>query len=167
METIHWMNLSSPVGELNLAATKKGCAFLCLRMNRKNFHALIRNTFPSAELKESQEFLTETLDDLKRYWKGNPKSLKTTFDLKGTSFQMKVWRELQKIPFGKTISYRELAKRIGKPKSARAVGGAVGKNPVSILIPCHRVIASDGTLGGYSGGLSIKQKLLAHEGADL
>jgi O-6-methylguanine DNA methyltransferase len=107
------------------------------------------------------------LDDLKRYWKGNPKSLKTTFDLKGTSFQMKVWRELQKIPFGKTISYGELAKRIGKPKSARAVGGAVGKNPVSILIPCHRVIASDGTLGGYSGGLSIKQKLLAHEGADL
>ena len=80
---------------------------------------------------------------------------------------MKVWRELQKIPFGKTISYGKLAAKIGKPKAARALGGAVGKNPVSILIPCHRVIASNGKLGGYSGGLTIKRKLLAHEGADL
>ena len=167
MQTIHWMNTPSPVGELNLAATKTGCVFLCLGMNKKNFHTLIQNTFPDAELKESQEYLTETLNDLKRYWKGDPKPPKTTFDLKGSPFQMKVWRELQKIPFGKTISYGKLAAKIGKPKAARALGGAVGKNPVSILIPCHRVIASNGKLGGYSGGLTIKRKLLAHEGADL
>jgi len=165
METIHWINLPSPVGNLHLAATKKGLIFICLKMKEKSFHTLIRNTFPNAELKESKGFLADAIKDLECYWKGDSKPPKTSFDLRGTPFQKSVWRALQKIPFGKTTSYGKLAAKVGKPKAARAVGGAVGKNPVSILIPCHRVIASDGTLGGYSGGLTIKRKLLAHEGA--
>jgi len=85
--------------------------------------------------------------------------------LPGTPFQKKVWIELTKIPYGKTISYLELAKRIGRPKSVRAVANAVGANPLPIQIPCHRVIASNGTIGGYSLGVKMKIKLLKLEGS--
>ena len=81
----------------------------------------------------------------------------------GTEFQMKVWSELRKIPFGKTISYRELARKVQNEKACRAVGTANGKNPLSIVVPCHRVIAADGSLGGYSGGLEMKRALLSLE----
>lgn len=89
--------------------------------------------------------------------------------LKGTPFQKKVWRELLNIPKGKIITYKELAKKIGKPKAVRAVANAVGANPLTIIIPCHRVIRSDGTLGGYSGrgGIKTKRALLMKEGIDL
>jgi len=85
--------------------------------------------------------------------------------LKGTEFQKKVWSEIAKIPKGETITYKELAKRIGKPKAVRAVANAVGKNPVPIIIPCHRVVKSDGSLGGYSGkgGIKTKRALLKKE----
>jgi methylated-DNA-[protein]-cysteine S-methyltransferase len=81
----------------------------------------------------------------------------------GTPFQITVWRELQAIPYGETISYGELARRIGKPKAARAVGLANGANPLPLVVPCHRVVGSDGRLTGYGGGLPIKEALLAHE----
>jgi methylated-DNA-[protein]-cysteine S-methyltransferase len=89
--------------------------------------------------------------------------------LNGTAFQKKVWKEIAKIPEGKTISYKELAKRIGKPKAVRAVANAVGANPLPIVIPCHRVIRSDGSLGGYSGkgGTKTKRALLKKEGAKI
>jgi methylated-DNA-[protein]-cysteine S-methyltransferase len=86
-------------------------------------------------------------------------------DTAGTPFQEKVWSRLRKIPPGQTISYGELARSIGRPSAVRAVAGANGRNPVSIVVPCHRVIAADGTLGGYGGGLQRKRWLLAHEGA--
>ncbi|OGI65289.1 6-O-methylguanine DNA methyltransferase [Candidatus Nomurabacteria bacterium RIFCSPLOWO2_01_FULL_39_18] len=87
--------------------------------------------------------------------------------LDGTAFQKKVWREICKIPKGKTITYQELAKKIGKPKAVRAVGNAVGANPLAVIIPCHRVVRSDGSLGGYSGkgGMRTKRILLKKEGA--
>jgi methylated-DNA-[protein]-cysteine S-methyltransferase len=91
-----------------------------------------------------------------------------TFDLplqpKGTPFQHQVWRELRSIPYGRTISYGELARRLGRPSAQRAVGAANGRNPLPIVIPCHRVIGSDGTLTGYAGGLGIKRRLLEIEG---
>jgi methylated-DNA-[protein]-cysteine S-methyltransferase len=90
-----------------------------------------------------------------------------SFDLRlrmdGTSFQHRVWHELCKIPFGGTISYIELARRVGNPRASRAVGGANGKNPIAVIVPCHRVIAADGGLGGYGGGLDRKRWLLEHE----
>jgi len=86
-------------------------------------------------------------------------------DLQGTPFQQKVWRELRRLPRGRTVSYKELAQRAGSPRGFRAVGQANGRNPVPIIVPCHRVIAADGSLGGYSSGLERKRWLLKHEGA--
>ncbi len=88
-----------------------------------------------------------------------------SLDLQGTPFQLRVWQELQRLPRGRAISYRELAQRAGSPKAFRAVGQANGKNPIPIIVPCHRVIAADGSLGGYSSGLDKKRWLLHHEGA--
>ena len=85
----------------------------------------------------------------------------------GTEFQLRVWRALSEIPYGAVRSYADVARAVGRPGAARAVGGAVGSNPLPIVIPCHRVIASDGTIGGFSGGLAIKHRLLAIEGAEL
>ncbi len=95
--------------------------------------------------------------------------MKNKIDLNGTSFQIKVWKEISKIPKGKVSTYKELAKSIGRPKSSRAVANACGKNPFPIRIPCHRVIRSDGSLGGYSGkgGISTKKSLLKEEGVIL
>ena len=103
---------------------------------------------------------------LRAYFKGYLKAidkLKTATD--GTDFQRAVWHELRRIPCGKTISYAELARRIGRPKAVRAVGLANGSNPISIVVPCHRVIGSDGSLTGYGGGMARKDWLLRHEGA--
>ena len=106
-------------------------------------------------------------DQLAEYFSGK----RTTFDLKlglrGTPFQLDVWQALRDIPYGDTISYAELARRIGKPNAVRAVGAANGANPIPVIIPCHRVIGSNGTLTGYGGGIERKQWLLAHEGRRL
>jgi methylated-DNA-[protein]-cysteine S-methyltransferase len=107
--------------------------------------------------------VAEAVRQLREYFAGT----RTGFDLplapQGTEFQRSVWRQLQEIPYGATISYGELARRVGNPKASRAVGSANGKNPLPIVIPCHRVIAGDGTLGGFGGGLPMKQTLLALE----
>jgi methylated-DNA-[protein]-cysteine S-methyltransferase len=101
---------------------------------------------------------------LTEYFAGKRTHFDLPLEAEGTEFQRRVWQELQRIPYGKTISYRELARRIGKEKATRAVGTANGRNPLCIVIPCHRVIAADGTLGGYSGGLDKKVSLLGIEG---
>lgn len=108
-------------------------------------------------------------DALRRYFDGDLGAiadLPVRFD-RGTPFQQEVWSALRTIPLGETISYAELAERVGRPTGYRAVGSANGQNPVGIVVPCHRVIASDGTLGGYAGGLDRKRWLLAHEGVVL
>ena len=102
---------------------------------------------------------------LREYFGGERTEFEVTFDLVGTEFQKSVWAELVRIPFGVTRSYREIAERLGNPKSVRAVGLANGSNPVSIIIPCHRVIGADGSLTGFGGGLDLKRKLLVLEGA--
>lgn len=104
--------------------------------------------------------------ELNEYFKGSRKEFTVPIHLKGTSFQQRVWQELQNIPYGVTISYGELARRIGSPAASRAVGGANGKNPISIIVPCHRVINSNQQLGGYSSGLPRKVFLLNLEGAE-
>jgi methylated-DNA-[protein]-cysteine S-methyltransferase len=107
--------------------------------------------------------VAEAIRQLREYFAGK----RTGFDLplapKGTDFQRAVWRQLQEIPYGETISYGELARRVGNPKAARAVGSANGSNPLPIVIPCHRVIAGDGSIGGFGGGLPTKEILLALE----
>jgi len=103
--------------------------------------------------------------ELAAYFAGTPGGFRTELDLSsGTDFQRRVWTALRKVPFGRTVSYGELSRRAGAPRAARAVGQAVGANPIPIIIPCHRVIRSSGALGGFSAGLEIKRWLLQHEG---
>ncbi|QCX34813.1 methylated-DNA--[protein]-cysteine S-methyltransferase [Caloramator sp. E03] len=109
--------------------------------------------------------LINCIEQLDMYFKGNLKEFNIKLNIKGTEFQKKVWSELLKIPFGKTVSYLDIAKAIGNEKAVRAVGGANNKNKIAIIIPCHRVIGKNGELVGYGGGLDKKEWLLKHEGA--
>ena len=109
------------------------------------------------------QVLSQAFRELKEYFKGSRTRFAVPLDTKGTAFQESVWKELRKIPYGKTCSYKDIALRIRNQKAVRAVGSANGENPLCIIVPCHRVIASDGSLGGYSAGLRIKTRLLRLE----
>ncbi|WP_431156984.1 methylated-DNA--[protein]-cysteine S-methyltransferase [Winogradskyella poriferorum] len=130
-----------------------------------------QNGIDSIKVLDSTKTITENVPSelvdcamqLKAYFNNEIKQFDLTLNPKGTEFQKSVWKELQNIPYGKTISYLELSKKLGDPKAIRAVASANGKNPLWIIIPCHRVIGSDGSLTGYAGGLSRKQWLLNHE----
>jgi len=111
--------------------------------------------------------LKETKKQLINFFKGELKEFKLSLNPVGTEFQQKVWRQLQLIPYGTTISYQELANRLGDPKTIRAAASANGQNPLAILIPCHRVIGSNGDMTGYAGGIHRKQELLKLEGAEV
>jgi methylated-DNA-[protein]-cysteine S-methyltransferase len=111
--------------------------------------------------------LAATVRQLTEYFDGARREFDLPLRLQGTMFQTRVWRELTEIPYGQTWSYGQLAKRIDKPSASRAVGLANGRNPISILVPCHRVIGADGSLTGYGGGIERKRWLLAHEGLDV
>ncbi len=106
---------------------------------------------------------SKVLDQLDAYFNGNLKTFDLDLDIQGTEFQKSVWQELVKIPYGETIHYGEMARRIGNPNACRAVGMANGKNPISIIIPCHRVIGKDGSLTGFGGGMDVKKQLLEFE----
>ena len=118
----------------------------------------------STKLHNDDPYLFGVFAQLREYFSGERKSFNVPLDLDGTDFQKKVWEELQKIPFGKTISYKTLSENLGDIKAIRAVGKANGQNPVAIIVPCHRVIGADGSLIGYACGLDIKEKLLQLEG---
>ena len=119
---------------------------------------------PQGKRNERNGILVETAEQLRAYFDGGLKVFRLTLDLEGTPFQKSVWRELERIPFGRTRSYREIACDIGAPKAVRAVGAANGANPAPIVVPCHRVIGSSGKLVGYGGGLDLKRRLLELEG---
>ena len=109
------------------------------------------------------DFTDKIFTELEEYFCGKRKSFDIPYKLTGTDFQLKVWRELEKIPYGTTRTYSEIAERIGKSKAVRAVGSACGKNPIWIIVPCHRVVGSDGKLTGYAGGVDMKRELLETE----
>lgn len=115
------------------------------------------------EWRKSDASFTAVLEQLAEYFAGDRQQFDAPLKLAGTPFQQQVWQELTKIPFGETISYAELARRVGRVSATRAVGHANGRNPISIIVPCHRVIAADGKLTGYGGGLDKKEWLLAWE----
>ena len=119
----------------------------------------------ATKLRSDDPYLFNTFDQLKEYFIRTRKVFDIPLDLEGTDFQMKVWNEIKKIPYGKTQSYKYIAEKLGDAKSIRAVGRANGQNPIPIIIPCHRVIGSNGTLTGYAGGLDVKEKLLEIEGS--
>jgi len=122
-------------------------------------------SFDAIKLHPDDPYLYNIFPQLQEYFAGIRKEFKVPFDITGTDFQKKVWKELQKIPYGKTVGYKKIAEKVGGPTYVRAVGKANSQNPVPIIIPCHRVINTNGKLGGYSLGLSLKEKLLELEGS--
>lgn len=148
-------NLKSPIGTLTLVANESSIMGVCIGDFDPNDYSEFE--FNS---KISVALLKNAATQLHEYFKGDRQKFNLPLEFKGTEFQKKVWRTLQKIPYNKTWSYQTLAAKINNPKAVRAVGSANGKNPLCILIPCHRVIRHNGELGGYTGGVVIKQKLL-------
>ena len=159
-ETIRWTTFDSPLGEMLIAATSKG---IC-RLTFDDSEASLRRLFPNAAVVKDDGGLKALVDGALSAIERPLAAPDLPIDVSGTAFQEAVWRELRKIPAGQTRSYADIAAAIGQPKAVRAVGTANGDNHVAVLIPCHRVIRSDGSLGGYAGGLDRKRKLLEAEG---
>lgn len=150
------MTIPSPVGSLVLRTSNKGLVSI--------------DRGKAARVKgeaKAESNLALAARELDAYFAGKLRKFTVPLDLQGTPFQLQVWSTLRKIPFGKAVSYGEEARMLGKPKAARAVGSANGRNPIPIIVPCHRVVAGDGSLGGYSAGLPMKRKLLALEGVSV
>lgn len=150
----------TPIGPLLLTFTAKGLAAVDFTVNGCEAS---KGALPPPAL---QPMIDAAKQALSGYFNDGARDFANLpLDLQGTPFQVKVWQELQRIPYGATISYKELAQRAGSPLACRAAGQANGRNPVPIIVPCHRVISADGRLGGYSSGLDRKRWLLKHEGA--
>jgi AraC family transcriptional regulator of adaptative response/methylated-DNA-[protein]-cysteine methyltransferase len=159
-ETIRWTHFDSPLGQMLIAATSKG---IC-RLTFDDDVQSLRRLFPKARIVEDAGGLRDLIEGALAAIDEPLAARDLPIDVAGTAFQEAVWRELRKIPAGETRSYAQIAAAIGQPGAVRAVGSANGDNHVAVLIPCHRVIRSDGSLGGYAGGLDRKRKLLAAEG---
>ena len=152
-KTIH-----SPVGKLKLVAGNKGLVAVLWENDKAN-----RVRFGELVKRHSHPVLIEAERQLGEYFEGKRRSFSIALDMRGTSFQKNVWEALLAIPFGETRSYRDLAKKLGNPEATRAVGAANGRNPIPIIVPCHRVIGSNGKLTGFAAGLETKARLLELE----
>ena len=161
--TIHYASGDTPVGTITLGATERGICFLQFGSGAQD----IREEFPNADVQPMppthREQFNAWMESINRHIQGRQAALDLPLDVHGTAFQLMVWRYLQTIPPGEIRSYKEVAQAIGKPDAIRAVGTACGRNNVSIIIPCHRVLRGDGNLGGYRWGLEHKRGLLAME----
>ena len=158
MDALVRKTITSPVGPILMVATAQGLAAVLLQGQRQNasFAAV-----PERPL----DVLEQAARELGEYFEGSRTAFDTPLAPEGTPFQRAVWAELRTIPFGERASYGAVAAKLGKPRAVRAVGGANAKNPIAIMVPCHRVVGADDTLTGYAGGLETKAWLLAHERA--
>jgi methylated-DNA-[protein]-cysteine S-methyltransferase len=153
--------MPSPVGTLTLVATGKGLVAVLWPQDDPR-----RVKLPVLTRDDNHPVLRKTETELAEYFAGKRKRFTVALDFAGTDFQKRVWRALLEIPFGETRSYRDIAAKRGKPTATRAVGAANGRNPISIIAPCHRVVGANGALTGFAGGLETKARLLALEGGD-
>ena len=151
---IHALDVSSPLGVLQLVSDEKHL----LELNWQCAHRQLSTSNHTVAI------LSAAADELSQFFSGARRNFSVPLQPHGTGFQLSVWSELQKVGWGETSTYREIAERLGKPKGFRAVGGAVGRNPIPIFIPCHRIVGANGALTGFSGGLDNKQILLGCEG---
>ena len=156
MSRVFYTQMECPVGPLLLAGDKDSLRFVSFGNSR-------RRVIPRPDWKEDKGPFADVVRQLREYFGGKLKEFDVPLTLEGTEFQRRVWTSLLAIPYGETVSYAQLAERIGNPKAVRAVGLANGSNPIPIIIPCHRVIGSDGSLTGFGGGLDTKKALLALE----
>jgi len=159
METLCYVRTPSPVGPLFLAASAKGLVRLEFEARMQKLNA------KTVQLRESKPALASYLRELDEYFAGKRRHFSLPLDLRGTDFQLACWQALLEIPYGETRTYRDIAQAIGHPRAYRAVGMANNRNPIAIVVPCHRVIASNGSLCGYGGGLDLKRQLLDLEQA--
>ena len=157
-EQLYHHTIDSPIGPLLLVGTEQA-------LHGVYFQAGPHPRKIDKDWKLGDKPFREVTRQLKAYFAGSLKEFDLPLSPEGTEFQLKVWKTLRTIPYGKTWSYGELARRIRRPLASRAVGAANGQNPIPVIVPCHRVIGADGSLTGFGGGLPIKQKLLALEGA--
>jgi len=165
MEKIYYSYFQSPfLKKVFVASTERGICMVDFLKSEKTFLKRLKERFLGKTVRDDQKN-KEVLSQLKRYLKGDLKRFDCKLDFKGTPFQEKVWSALAKIPYGQTRSYKEIAQAIGHPKAFRAVGNANGKNFIPLIIPCHRVIESNGGLGGFGHGLKVKKQLLDLERA--
>ncbi|MHA2224114.1 MAG: methylated-DNA--[protein]-cysteine S-methyltransferase, partial [Candidatus Hodarchaeales archaeon] len=162
---LFYRNISSPLGDLLIGTTSKGCCLLEFNKgdNLSEILARYKKRFNLDWIEDPHPILDQLALELQNYFDESLVKFSIPLDLRGTAFETSVWNELQKIPYGETRSYHDIAKAIGNPSASRAVGRANGNNPVAIIVPCHRVIASNGKLHGYGGGLWRKKKLLTLE----
>lgn len=167
-EVVRWHSFPTPFGRMYLAATDRGLARLSWQQeNDDTFVTWIEERFPESLVVHDPEGLAEAERQLREYFSGERDGFDLAVDLCTVSdFDRRVLEAARRISFGQVVPYAELARRIGRPKAARAVGGALGRNPVGIVVPCHRVVRKDGGLGGYGGGVEFKERLLAIEGRE-
>src|SRR5215472_9820145 len=171
METLHSTIVMSPVGPLFLASSEKGLVALEFDKRRPGQQTIrpnprhLRQESNTLRFEDSPSAMSRYAHELDEYFSAKRRDFTFPLDLRGTDFQLSCWRALLDIPYGKTRTYADIARAVGRPQGFRAVGMANNRNPVAIVVPCHRVIASDGSLCGYGGGLETKRKLLELEGA--
>jgi len=163
---VYCTSFDSKIGLIYVASTDKGVCKVCVpRQTKKDFIKWLRDNFDDSEVVDNKSRNREVIDQLTRYFNGKLAKFTVSVDPHGTPFQVRVWKELQRIPYGTTISYKQLAKRLGTSRGFQAVGRANAANPISIIVPCHRVLGTDGSLVGYSSGIKTKEFLLKLEGA--
>jgi O-6-methylguanine DNA methyltransferase len=166
METVHTAEFDTKVGSMLCASTERGLAYVRLpRAGGRGFAGWLRRQAPGAEVRTGFAPNKAAIQQVLEYLDGKRSEFALPLDLRGTEFQRRVWDALLEIPYGQTRSYAEVARAIGEPAAVRAVGSANGANPCALVVPCHRVVASGGKLGGYGGGLPLKRRLLALERA--
>ncbi len=153
--TYYYTKVSSPVGNITLVADKEHLCAIYFSNQRPD-----KKQFPLLERKDNSRVLKSAVKQLGAYFSGTAQTFDISLRPVGTDFQERVWKALRSIKYGKTVSYGDIAKKIGNPKALRAVGSAIGRNPLSIIVPCHRVIGSNGKLTGFAGGLKTKEYLL-------
>jgi O-6-methylguanine DNA methyltransferase len=164
METVHIAESDSPIGRLRVASTDQGIAYVELpHASGRGMRDWLQRQAPGSRCVEDLESNRAAIEQILEYLARRRTRFELRLDLRGTPFQRAVWDALLDIPYGASRSYAEIARRIGRPNAQRAVGSANNANPVALVVPCHRVIAADGSLGGYAGGAELKARLLAME----
>lgn len=168
VEEIAYARLESQIGTVWVASTEEGICKVSLGRGRSGaFFSWLSEHIGPREPREEPDVMAFALSQLHEYFSGARQTFDLPLDVRGTTFQRAVWSQVVRIPYGATATYGDIAQLVGKPKASRAVGRAVGANPLPVVIPCHRVIGAQGALTGFGAGLNIKEALLRLEGADL
>jgi AraC family transcriptional regulator of adaptative response/methylated-DNA-[protein]-cysteine methyltransferase len=161
--SIHYTIVSSPLGRLLVGATSRGISALYLGETDERLESALQKEYPRAEIRRDRNGLEGWMQKILAHLRGHEPHLDLPTDVQATAFQRHVWEELRRIPYGATRTYSEVARAIGRPTAIRAVARACATNPVSVVVPCHRVVREDGNLAGYRWGLDRKRTLLEHE----